>query len=214
MYKASGLGLMFYTFWVIFHVLCKEDVTVGKVEDGYMLIRRLNNVFIYSAQQEDKKLDHKEIARLAQGYGGSIEELVNMFIYFVEQQEKTINMNSAKIKQLNNRIRILERETGTLKNKNEPCARCISLEKKIGVLEGTIAELKEKYSLNGNQVQTAKVKNGMTIAMKSGTDLEDVKRLLDAGKSDFEIMNELGISRSTLWRRKKQMGANGTDNKK
>ena len=212
MYKTSGFGLVFYTFWVISHVLCKEDVTVGKVEDGYMLIRRLNNLFVYSMQQEDKKLDHKELARLAQGYGGSVEELLNMFIYFVEQQEKIINMNSAKIKQLNNRIRILEREMETLKN--EPCARCISMEKKIGVLEGTIAELKGKYSLNGNQVQTAKVKNGMAIAMKSGTDLDAVKRLMDAGKTDFEIMNELGISRSTLWRRKKQMGANGTDNKK
>ena len=143
---------------------------------------------------------------------GTSKEYRKIVSQICEQQEKIINMNSAKIKQLNNRIRILEREMETLKN--EPCARCISMEKKIGVLEGTIAELKGKYSLNGNQVQTAKVKNGMAIAMKSGTDLDAVKRLMDAGKTDFEIMNELGISRSTLWRRKKQMGANGTDNKK
>ncbi len=63
--------------------------------------------------------------------------------------------------------------------------------------------LKEAYK-NPNQRQTALVKNGLKIRKNKMT-LSDLKLMMKLDYSDQEIMNYYKISKSTLWRRKKEL---------
>ena len=65
------------------------------------------------------------------------------------------------------------------------------------------ASLEEAYK-NPNQRQTALVKNGLKIRKRKMT-LTDLKLFMKLNYTDQEIMDYFEISKSTLWRRKKEL---------
>ena len=71
-------------------------------------------------------------------------------------------------------------------------------------LNKTIEELKKVYKLGGKQVQATKVKNGHRYNKKKGS-LNELQMLINMGATDEQIMEQYGISRSTMWRWKKQL---------
>ena len=66
---------------------------------------------------------------------------------------------------------------------------------------------------NGNQKQTALVKNGNKIR-KSKMTLLDLKLVMKLDYTDQEIMDYFEISKSTLWRRKKELEEEERNKKK
>lgn len=71
-------------------------------------------------------------------------------------------------------------------------------------LNKTINDLKEKYKLGAYKVQASKIKNGVQYNKKQGS-VRELRTLLEMGLSDAEIMERYKISKSTLWRWKKQL---------
>lgn len=65
------------------------------------------------------------------------------------------------------------------------------------------ASLEEAYK-NANQRQTTLVKNGLKIRKRKMT-LMDLKLFMKLNYTDQEIMDYLEISKSTLWRHKKEL---------
>ena len=62
----------------------------------------------------------------------------------------------------------------------------------------------EEVTQNHNEKQTALVKNGLKIKQRKFS-LIELDRYLKLGYDDKKIMKEMGISKSTLWRRKKEL---------
>lgn len=71
-------------------------------------------------------------------------------------------------------------------------------------LTKTIEELRQKNGMTGRQVQMTKVKNGVQCNKKHGT-VNELKMLKEMGLTDEQIMQRYEISKSTMWRWKKQM---------
>ena len=65
--------------------------------------------------------------------------------------------------------------------------------------------LAESYKGNGRFKQMALVQSGLPIANKKSKCLADLKLRMLMGESDKEIMDDLEISRTTLWRWKKEI---------
>ena len=65
--------------------------------------------------------------------------------------------------------------------------------------------LAESYKGNGRLKQIALVQSGLPIANKKSKCLADLKLRIRLGENDQELMKEYGISRTTLWRWKKEI---------
>lgn len=74
---------------------------------------------------------------------------------------------------------------------------------KNAALNKTVEELKSKVGMTGRQVQMAKVRNGAQYNKKHGT-VNELRVLKEMGLTDEQIMQRYGISKSTMWRWKKQ----------
>ena len=61
------------------------------------------------------------------------------------------------------------------------------------------------YKGNGRLKQMALVQNGLPIASNKKKSLADLRLRIKLGETDKEIMEDYGISRTTLWRWKKEM---------
>lgn len=95
----------------------------------------------------------------------------------------------------------------------------LSLESKVTVADNRIREkaeeivrlnkeieaIKERVKLSAYELNQCKMKAGRPIARKGA--YSEVQELELKGYTDKRIMQELGISRSTLWRYRKQAGA-------
>lgn len=66
---------------------------------------------------------------------------------------------------------------------------------------------------NGRLKQLVKVEAGMPIAKKSKKSLSDLRLRLKLGATDKELLEVYGISRTTLWRWKKELEKQGKSNK-
>lgn len=62
----------------------------------------------------------------------------------------------------------------------------------------------EEVTQNHNEKQTALVKNGLKIKQRK-VSLMELDGYMKLGYSDKKIMEIMGISKSTLWRRKKEL---------
>lgn len=65
--------------------------------------------------------------------------------------------------------------------------------------------LDDVFHGNGRLKQMAEVSKGLPIAKKKNKNLIGVKVMLRMGASDMDIMKEYNISRTTLWRWKKEI---------
>lgn len=65
--------------------------------------------------------------------------------------------------------------------------------------------LDDLYKDNGRDRQIAMVRAGLPIAKKKKLSSFVLKMRMQLGATDAEIMEEFGISRTTLWRKKKQI---------
>ena len=74
--------------------------------------------------------------------------------------------------------------------------------RKIDTLEESIDEIIERKQ----QKQAILVKNGKHIKGRKGS-ISDVDLMMAMGYTDKEMMEDLGISRTTLWRYKKEIKA-------
>lgn len=95
----------------------------------------------------------------------------------------------------------------------------LSLESKVTVADNRIREkaeeiarlnkeieaIKERVKLSAYELNQCKMKVGRPIARKGA--YSEVQELELRGYTDKRIMQELGISKSTLWRYRKQAGA-------
>jgi len=95
----------------------------------------------------------------------------------------------------------------------------LSLESKVAVADNRIREkaeeivrlnkeieaIKERVKLSAYELNQCKMKAGRPIARKGA--YSEVQELELKGYTDNQIMQELYISRSTLWRYRKQAGA-------
>lgn len=79
----------------------------------------------------------------------------------------------------------------------------------IGQLEYENGHLKAKVYVLENQTnhkvtQQEILQNGIKIARKHGADIELINSLSQKGYTDDQIASYLGVSRSTIWRRRKE----------
>lgn len=65
--------------------------------------------------------------------------------------------------------------------------------------------LNEKCQGNGRRIQMAKVMSGMPIAKKRTKNLMDLSFQMSLGATDAELMEYFEISKTTLWRWKKEL---------
>ena len=72
------------------------------------------------------------------------------------------------------------------------------------ILEKTIADLQKEYGLSGRDIHNAIAHNGKSPVEKKVSALE-VAVLLNAGWTDQRIQDEYEISRTTLYRRKRDI---------
>lgn len=107
--------------------------------------------------------------------------------------DNTLKSMPEKIMNLNNQVEILDKKFKSLqdelertKNENDELKKLIS-------------------TYNGNLVQRAKVQNGQKIARKDNVEVDKIKELLASGLSQDEVAEKLQCSRSTIWRRLKEV---------
>ena len=85
----------------------------------------------------------------------------------------------------------------------------IKLKEKLVHMEPVMEMYAKSYrdleNVNGRTKQTTLVKNGLPIAKKTRKNIHSLKLLIKLGYTDKEIMRGLDISRSTLWRWKKEL---------
>lgn len=77
-------------------------------------------------------------------------------------------------------------------------------DEEIRLLNKEIELIKERVQLSAYEKNQCKMKAGRPIALKGK--YSDVLKLELKGYTDKQIMQELGISKSTLWRYRKQAG--------
>ena len=65
--------------------------------------------------------------------------------------------------------------------------------------------LNDKCQGNGRRIQMAKVMSGMPIAKKKKKNLMDLSFQMHMGSTDAELMEYFEISKTTLWRWKKEL---------
>lgn len=65
--------------------------------------------------------------------------------------------------------------------------------------------LNDKCEGNGRRIQMAKVMSGMPIAKKQKKSLMDLSFQMSLGATDAELMDYFEISKTTLWRWKKEL---------
>ena len=65
--------------------------------------------------------------------------------------------------------------------------------------------LNDKCEGNGRRIQMAKVMSGMPIAKKRTKNLMDLSFQMSLGATDAELMEYFEISKTTLWRWKKEL---------
>lgn len=85
----------------------------------------------------------------------------------------------------------------TVWNQNEEIEK---LKERNRVVEAALDDITE----NGNQKQTALVKHGAKVRGKKFS-LMELELYLNLNYSDGEIIKLMGISKTTLWRRKKEL---------
>ena len=74
------------------------------------------------------------------------------------------------------------------------------LENKISILETDIETLKKSNNISDYELNKARVKQGVPIARKPQADKEVILALRERGLTYEEIADKLNISRTTVWR--------------
>lgn len=108
--------------------------------------------------------------------GVSMNELVYLFSYLFVEAFRE--------------VRELDDERRRLKEENERLNKLLN----------------EMCHGNARSIQMAKVKSGMPIAKKSRKNLVELELQIMFGLSDKELMEYFNISKTTLWRWKKELG--------
>jgi len=100
-------------------------------------------------------------------------------------REKIINLSN-QVEILDKQFKSLQDELDKIKRENKELKKLIS-------------------TYNKNLLQRARVQNGQKIARKDNVEVDKIKELLASGLSQDEVAEKLQCSRSTIWRRLKEV---------
>lgn len=125
---------------------------------------------------------HKADDKLLQAFlgyakGTDIMEVIALLLNAILTLDSKLNVANMSLKERDEEIRLLNKE---------------------------IELIKERVQLSAYEKNQCKMKAGRPIALKGK--YSDVLKLELKGYTDKQIMQELGISKSTLWRYRKQAG--------
>lgn len=125
---------------------------------------------------------HKANDKLLQAFllyakGTDIMEVIALLLNAILTLDSKLNVANMSLKERDEEIRLLNKE---------------------------IELIKERVQLSAYEKNQCKMKAGRPIALKGK--YSDVLKLELKGYTDKQIMQELGISKSTLWRYRKQAG--------
>jgi hypothetical protein len=147
-----------------------------RIREGSTMIKTSEVISMIRDEKERYSINGSlDAQEVCRGIGVDINVLVFVLVYIIV-------MDKRKIAGQEDRIEHLECENKVLEN-------CLA----------------ETCRGDGRLKQIVKVSGGMPIAKRKKKDLSYLRLAIRLGATDKELMKDIGISRTTLWRWKKEM---------